>query len=154
MALPDGMTSCAMCVQFSTNGAAWYDASDALSVVEPFEATRMSGEAYVFGEDTAETGVGKREPVEVKVRGVYAEGTTTVYPAYEAYKAFTTTCGGLLAVRWAPAGCTTAHEVWSTQTTDSEVVAFSPPVGDAGSADIIMFDFTVRTSAVTRAAWS
>jgi hypothetical protein len=154
MALPSGMTSCAMCVEYTTHGTDWDDVSDEMSVVEPPTATRMSGEAYVFGEDTAVTGVGKREPVEVTIRGVFQEGTTTAHGFYQAYTEFVTTCGGLFAVRWAPGGCTTDNEVFSTQTADSEIVSLTYPAGDAGSGDIIMYEAVVRTSAVTRATWS
>jgi len=156
MALPDGMTSCAMCVQYNTatGTATWIDASDALSVVEPPSQARMTGEAYVFGEDVAVTGVGKREPVEVTVRGVFAEGSTTAHPFYQIYAQFTTACGGPFAVRWAPASCTTDHEVFSTNTVDSEVVSVTFPAGEAGSADPIMFEAVIRSRDITRAVWS
>jgi len=156
MALPTGMTACSMCVEYSTatGTAAWIDASDSLSVVEPPTVTRMTGEAYVFGEDTAVTGVGKREPVEVTVRGVFAEGSGTGDLNYVVYTEFVEACGGPFAIRWAPGSCTSAHEVYSTATSDSEVVSYTPPAGDAGSGDIIMFEFVVRSHELTRATWA
>jgi len=151
MALPDGMSACAMCVEIMT-GTVWVDVSDNMGVVEPPEQTRMSAETYVFGEDTAVTTVGKREPVEVTVRGVWAEGTAD--PFYSVYAEFTAPCGDPLAVRYSPAGCATSHDAFSTHTTDTEIVSLTFPGGDAGSADTIMYQFVVRSSALTRAAWA
>ena len=151
MALPDGMSACGMCVHLMT-ATDWEDVSDNMSVVEPPTQTRMTGEAYVFGEDLAVTAVGKREPVEVTVRGVYEAATTT--PFYTVWAEFTAPCGDMVAVRWGPEGCTTDDVVFYTSTTESEVVSLTFPGGDAGSGDIIMFEFVVRTPDITRAVWS
>ena len=151
MALPDGMSSCDMCVEIMT-GTAWTDVSDNMSVVEPPEQTRMHGQGYVFGEDVAMVTVGKREPVEVTVRGIWAEGTAD--PFYDVYAAFTADCGDLIAVRWSPGGCTTANDAFNTNTTKSEVISLMFPAGDAESADPIYYQFVVKSNAITRAAWS
>lgn len=151
MALPGGMSACAMCVEIMT-GTAWVDVSDNMTVVEPPEQTRMTGEAYVFGEDNALLGDGKLEPVEVTVRGIWAEGTAD--PFYTVYEQYTTACGDLVAVRWSPAGCATSHDAFSTHTTASECISLTYPAGDAGSADIIMYQFVVRSQDITRAAWA
>ena len=151
MALPAGMSSCAMCVQLWTS-TTWTDVSDNMTVVEAPSATRMTGEAYVFGEDIAVTAVGKREPVEVRVRGIWVEGTTD--PFYNIYTNFMAACGTATAVRWAPGGCTTAHDVFATSTATSEVVELVFPGGDAGSADILAYEFVIRAAEVTRAVWS
>ena len=154
MALPEGMTSCAMCVEWTTSGSAWVDGSDSISVVEPPTQERMTSEAWVFGETTPVIGVGKKSPIEVECRGVYAEGTTTADVFYQVYAANSTGCGTLFAIRYAPAGCTTAHEVFATATTDSRISSLTYPGGDAGSADVIMYGFTVRSTSLTRATWS
>ena len=151
MALPAGMSSCAMCVEIMT-GTTWVQVLDNLSVVEPPSATRMSGEGYVFGEDNAVTAVGKREPLEVRARGIWAEGTAD--PFYTLYTSWTGVCGNLVALRWSPAGCVSTHDAFSTHTTQSELVELVFPGGDAGSADIITYEFVIRTPEVTRAAWS
>ena len=153
MALPAGMSSCAMCVQFMTGTTTtWSTTSSNMSVVDPPTATRMSGEAYVFGEPIALVTYGKREPLDVTVRGIWAEGTAD--PFYNIYLAWTTACGGTTAVRWAPAGCTTAHDAFSTSTTASRVTALTFPAGDAGDGSPIMYEFTVHTPEVTRATWA
>jgi len=151
MALPAGMSSCAMCVELMT-GTAWVDVSDSMTVVEPPEQTRISGEAYVGGEDVALIGVGKRQPMSVTVRGIWAQGTAD--PFYSVYAEFTAPCGDMVAVRWSPAGCATSSDAFYTSTTASEVVGLTFPGVDAASADILMYQFVVRTPDVTRAAWA
>jgi len=151
MALPEGMSSCNMCVEIMT-GTTWVAVSDNMSVVDPPTQTRMAGEAYVFGEDVAMTTVGKREPVEVTVRGIFAEGTAD--PFYTVLTEFAADCGDLVAVRWTPGGCSTSHDAFNTHTTKSEVISLQYPGGDAGTADPIMYEFVVRSPDVTRAAWA
>jgi hypothetical protein len=151
MPLPDGMSSCAMCVEIMT-GTAWVDVSDNATVVDPPEQTRITGEAWVFGEDTALIGDGKLNPTEVTVRGVWAEGTAD--PFYTVYAEFTTPCGDMVAVRWSPAGCATSSDAFSTNTTQSEVISLTYPGGDASSGDILMYQFIVKTPDITRAAWA
>lgn len=155
MPLPLGVSACNMCVEIMT-GTTWIDGNDNMSVVEPPTQTRATGEAYVFGEDTAVTAVGKRAPVEVTVRGVWVAGTAD--PFYTVYSAFTTACGGMVAVRWGPDGCTTDKDVFYTSTSTtapgSEVISLTFPAGDAASADVIMYEFIVRTPEVVRAAWA
>ena len=152
MALPDGMSACSMCVELMAGGTTWTDYSDNLSVVDPPAQSRPTGAAYVFGEDTAVIGVGKREPTTVTVRGVFAEGTAD--PFYAVLTEFITACGDMVAVRWSPAGCATSHDAFYTSTTKSEVVRLQYPGGDAGSADVIMWEFDVYTPDITRAAWA
>ena len=151
MALPAGMSSCAMCVDYMI-GTAWVSIPDNLSVIDPPSQSRMTGEAYVFGEDVALTTVGKREPTEVTARGVWAEGTAD--PFYVFLTTFEIACGGLLALRWSPGGCTTAHDSFFTSTTVSELISLTYPGGDAGSAEPLMYGFTIRTPSITRAAWA
>lgn len=151
MALPEGMSACAMCVEIMT-GTTWTDVSDFMSVVDPPTQTRMSAEAYVFGEDIAVIGVGKREPMEVTARGIWIDGTTGAF--YTVMAEFITACGDMVALRWSPGGCSTTHDAFYTSTTKSEVVSLTYPGGDSGSADIITFEFVVRTPDVTRAAWA
>ena len=151
MALPAGMSSCAMCVDYMI-GTAWVTVLDNLSVIEPPTQTRMTGEGYVFGEDIALTTVGKREPVEVTARGIWAEGTAD--PFYIFMTTFETACGGKLALRWSPAGCVSTHDSFFTSTTVSELISLTYPGGDAASADVLMYELVVRTPSITRAAWA
>ena len=151
MALPDGMTSCTGCVELMT-GTVWVDVSDNISVVDAPTSSRDRGSAFVFGEDTAVISVGKRQPIEVTFRGVFAEGTAD--PFYTAYAAHTASCGNLFALRWSPGGCTTANDAFYTSTTLSEIPDLTPPGMDAGSSDILMWEATVYSPDFTRAAWA
>jgi hypothetical protein len=153
MALPAGMSSCAMCVQImSGTTTTWVDVSDNISVVESPTATKPVAEAYVFGETTPLTTVGKNGPVDLHLRGIWAEGTAD--PFYVVLTQFEVACGGKLAVRWAPAGCSSTHDAFSTSTTNCPVSELTYPGGDAASADVLMYEFTVHTPAITRAAWA
>ena len=158
MALPTGiLSSCTMCVELSTNGTTWSDFSDWLAVVDPSPVTRPTAEQAVFGEDTMATAVGKREPIEVTIRSVYTEGTTTADPFYYIWSQWTTACGGALAVRWAPAGCTTDHQVFSTATATghySRLISQTPPGGDAGEPGPIMWEAVVRAPTLYMATWA
>jgi hypothetical protein len=146
-----------MCVELSTNGTTWTDFSDYLAVIDPAAVTRDTAEQAVFGEDTMATAVGHRNPVEVTLRSVYTEGTTTADPFYYVWSQWTTNCGGVLAVRWAPAGCTTDHQVFSTATNTghySRLISQTPPGGDAGEPGPIMWEATVRAPTLHMATWA
>jgi len=151
MALPVGMSSCAMCVEIMT-GTTWVVVTDNMNVVEPPESSRMQGEGYVFGEDIALLTSGKLEPIEIPVHGIWAQGTAD--PFYTAYLAHTTPCGALLALRWSPAGCATSSDAFSTSTTNSKIANLVYVGGDATDANPLMFSFVVRTPSITRAAWA
>lgn len=151
MALPDGMSSCEMCVEIMT-GTTWVDISDNVGIVEMPAWTRMSAETYVFGEDTAVLGMGKLQPVEIPIRGVFVNGTAD--PFYTIWSEFTTPCGDMVALRVSPGGCTTDDDSFRTSTTASEVLSMTPPGGDAGSADVLLWEAIIRSPDLTRAAWS
>lgn len=153
MALPSGMSSCAMCVEImAASATTWTDVSDNMSVVDPPTQSRMTGEGYVFGEDVGLVTFGKREPVELTVRGIWAEGTAD--PFYTVYSAWTTACGGKTAIRYTPGGCSTTHDAFYTSTTASKVISLTFPGGDAGDASPIRYEFVVRSNDLTRATWA
>jgi len=140
-----------MCVELMT-GTAWVDYSDNLSVLESPTWTRPTAEANVFGETAPLTVTGKHEAVDVTVRGIWAEGTTDAF--YTVYAQYTTACSGLVAVRWAPAGCATSSDAFYTSTTASIVSSVTPPGGDSGAPDVLMWEFVVHSPSITRATWA
>lgn len=155
MAIPSGMSACAMCVEINTSGTTtWNDVSDDVTVVTPGARTRMSGQAYVLGEDIALTTVGKLEPVEWTLRGIYTEGTATTDVWNALYTAQSTACGATFAVRYAPAGCATTSQVFATPVLTTEVISLTPPMGDAGSGDVLMYEAVVRAPAFTWATYA
>ena len=151
MALPTGMSSCAMCVRLMT-GTAWVDYSDNLSVVEPPSWDRDTAKANVFGETAPLTVTGKHNPVDVTIRGIWAAGTTDAF--YVVYAQYTTACSGLVAVQWAPEGCATTSDAFSTNTTKSTVSSLVFPGGDSGSADVLMWECTIHSPDITRGTYA
>jgi len=142
-----------MCVELMAGSATtWTDYSDNLSVLEPPTWDRDTAMANVFGETAPLTVVGKHNPVDVTVRGIFAEGTAD--PFYVVYAQYTTACSGMVAVRWAPAGCATTHDAFYTSTTVSRVSSLTFPGGDSGSADVIMWEFVVHSPDITRATYA
>lgn len=158
MALPVGtLSSCTMCVSLSTDGTTWTDFSDYLTVIEAPEMTRTNGSLPVFGEDVHIITFGKREPFDVRIRGAYVDSTATTNPFSYVWAQWTTTCGGALAVRWAPAGCATTNQVFSTATATGhpcKVTALLPPGGDAASGDPLVWEAVIRANDLYRAAYA
>jgi len=146
-----------MCVELSTEGTSWTDFSDYLSVLTPAPMTRDTGEQAVFGENLKQPGVGKRNPTEVTIRGIYRDATATTDPFHLVWTQWQIDCGGPLAVRWSPAGCTTTNQVFSTATVSTNVsslIGLTMPGGDADSGAPIMWEAVVRTVDVTKATWA
>ena len=156
MALPSGMSACAMCVEITTDGGGttWVDNSDTLSVVTPGAQTRASSDTYVFGEDIALLTWGKKGPMEITLRGVYTEGTGTTDTWNTMYTAHDVACGDDFDVRWAPLGCATTSQVFSTTPGASKIISLTPPMGDAASSDALVFEAVVKTSDMTWATYA
>jgi len=146
-----------MCVQLSVDGTAWVDHSDQVSVIESPVQTRTSGELAVFGEDTMVPTTGKLEPLEITIRGPYLDATATTNAFGLLYSRWTTACGGELNVRWAPAGCATTNQVFSTATATggySKLVSLTWPGGEAGSADPLVYEAVIRAPFIFRAVYA
>jgi len=133
-------------IEISTNGTTWADISGFANSVSVDGGDRQTGEAYTYDGDTAIIAIGKREPVEVTVRVVYTEGTgdpfETVRAAYEG--------GTNLYVRWSPKGGTAGNFQFATGA--GYVTAFGYPVGEAGSGDPVLVEFTVMAASITKSA--
>lgn len=158
MALPEGtLSSCTMCVALSTDGTTWTDFSDYLTVIESDEWVRDSGSMPVFGEDWRINTTGKLNTLQVRVRGAYVDSTATTNPFSYVWAQHTATCGGALAVRWAPAGCETTNQVFSTATATghpSNIVAMKLPQGDAGSGDPLVWEAVIEAPGIYRATYA
>lgn len=158
MALPDeALSSCTMCVELGTSGTSWTDFSDWITVIEPPGMSRMSGEAYVFGEDTAVQTAGKREPFEIVIRGVYEDATATSDPFFYLWSEWNVACGDNVYIRWAPAGCTTTSIAFSTATATTDVstlINLTPPGGSADDASPLLWEATIRAPLLYRAAYA
>ena len=157
MTLPAGtLSNCTVCVALSTNGTTWTDFSTYLGIIEPSAMTRTTGETALFGNDAKLLSQGKKEAFDITIRGVYADSTATTNPFAYVWGQWTTSCGGALAVRWAPAGCATTNQVFSTATAtghNSKLVSLTPPAGDADSGDALMWEAVIRTGDLWKAAY-
>lgn len=155
MTLPEGMSSCAVCVEITDDGGTtWDDVSDDVTVITPGEGTRQTGEAFVFGEDLALVVFGKRDPLDWVLRGVYTEGTATTDVWNTLYTSWSTTCGGTLGVRYAPLGCATTSQVFALPPATAKVTSITPPLVDAGSPDVLMYEATVHANTFTWATYA
>lgn len=125
---------------------AWTDISGWDCAVADSGGDRQMGEVYTTDGDTAIIGQGKRQPRDITVRAVYTEQATDPYAlALAAYRNHT-----VLQVRWSPLGGDTGEKRYTTNSTYSFVINCPPPVGEAGSGDPTVFEFTVHTSDVTQ----
>jgi hypothetical protein len=130
----------------------WIDVSDEVSVLDPGESAKPTSEFYVFGETDSGGLVGKNGPMDITVRGIWTDSTAGHW--YSVWSEHTTACGGFCQIRWAPAGCTTAHLAFTTHSTMSRVASFTYPGGDAASADALVWEAMIHTPAVTIAAYA
>ena len=158
MALPDNaVSSCTMCVELSSDGTGWTDFSDWVTVIEAPEMTRMSGEAYVYGEDSAVLTGGKREPFEIVIRGVYEDSTATTDPFVFLWTEWNADCGDKMHIRFAPSGCATTSQVFSTATATTdygEIVSLTPPALPADDASPLLWSATIRAPILYKATYS
>jgi len=149
MALPVGISPCTMMVEYTLEGTAEVDVSDWVSVVDGARQTRTTGNAYVFGEDTAVITKGKREPVDTTFRFVYTEGTAELFEIARAL--FEAACGGVLGMIWSPKGSATGNFSYATGTTQHAITEFQYPFGEAASGDPIMGEFVIQSTSITKA---
>lgn len=130
-------------VGISANGSAWTDISGYSASVAVDGGDRMTGEDYTGEGDTAILTYGKREPLEITVKVVFTDGVSdpaeTVRAAYEGNTA--------MYVRYSPQG-----QIGDFLYTSSEgrVINHTYPQGEAGSADPVMLEFTVRCATLTK----
>jgi hypothetical protein len=137
--------------ELSIDGTAWTDVSDQMSVIEPPAQSRVRGEIAILGEDTMASTVGKREPVEITVRGPYINSTTTTNAFVILKTQWTTAGGGEMNVRWAPSGTATNALAFATATATggySELVDLTYPGQDGAGSDPLVYEAVIRCPAI------
>ena len=131
-------------IEVSTNNTTWTNITGQANAISVDGGERMTEDLFYFGQDTGEIVTGPREPLEVTVKVVYLESATgafeTVRQAYEA--------GSSLYVRWSPQGGAAGNFQFATDA--GVVTSFGYPTGEAGSADPLMCEFTLRTPKITK----
>ena len=137
-------------VEVSTDGTSWTDISGQASNV-----TVDGGDVPVGEQMTAEGGEAivvssnKLEPRDVTVRSVYTEGATE---AFEVVYARYTGSDKSIYLRWSPAGGVAGDNQYTCAVGGSAaavpITSCTLPELDAGSSDIALFEFTVKTPGI------
>ncbi len=128
-------------VEFKIDSGSWTDMGGEFSKIEVDGGERKSGEAFTQTGDTPILTKGKREKYTVKGSFVYTEGVSTPWKLlWDAFKA-----GSLVQFRWAPKGGATGDYQFSTATAGNVMKNVTAPVGEAGSGDPVLSEFTLET---------
>ena len=140
-------------VEINVNAAcpvtgSWTDISGETTSVGGTEQSRMVGDAYTLEGDTALTGAGKREPLDLTFVIIYTE---TDAEAYEQVRLIfeSTGCGALLCVRYSPRGGDAGEEQLTTAR--GVLTSFTYPALDASAGGVIPGGFTLHTPYLTTA---
>jgi len=122
------------------------DISGALAAVTVSGGDRQLAEEYTADGDTAIITAGKRDPVEVTCRIVYTEGAT------DAFEHVRTEFepGDAYYVRWSPKGGAGGDFRFTSDA--GKIRSMGYPQGEVSGGAPMMFEFTVRTPKLTKAA--
>lgn len=123
----------------------YVDYSGSGNAIEMSGGDRMSSEAYTSDGDTPIVSEGKREPLEITVKGLYtevaAELTEFLRAKYEANER--------IYLRWSPTQADVSGDFIYT-TTRAVIINPVYPSGDASSADLIPVEVTLRCAEVVK----
>lgn len=146
MAQVTGVTSGRVAkVEYSTNYSTYTDLSGGANSIKVGGGDRMSSEAYTFDGDVAAVTVGKLEPVELTFRSLYVASSTGHYAIISGMKNNITPMN----VRFAYDTATTG--AWRFTSATGYVISARPPENEAGAADPLAFDWTVKVPSVAEA---
>lgn len=140
-------------IEISTDLSTWTAISGTVTMVEAPEYERDSQQVFVAGStDIPIVTVGKRNSVEIAVRGLYTDQATDADRVV--FNRFLTTTP-TLAVRWKPRGEESGVSVYATSVDGvtiglAPIISYALPELDPNSADAAAFEFTVRTPAIIR----
>lgn len=117
----------------------YVDYSGQSNAVEVGGGERMSGEGYTADGDTAIVSEGKREPLEIGIKGLYTEIAAELVEFIRAkYKA-----NERIYLRFSPTQADVSGQFIYTST---RAVIINPvwPSGDVSSADLVPVEFTLK----------
>lgn len=135
-------------VEIKIAAGAWTDIGGVHTKIEVDGGERKSGEAFTQVGDTPVLTKGKREKYTVKCSVVYTEGASEPWKLlWDAHKD-----GELVQVRWSPKGGASGDYQFSTATVGNVLKNVTPPVGEAGSGDPVLSEFSLETPDITDAA--
>lgn len=133
-------------IQYSLNGGAWTDmCGEANSISGSGFDRQASADFFTYCGDTPIVLQGKRNSGEVTIHMAVTEGASD--PFVVAMNAQLTK-GSMFRVRWVPKGNTVGNRRYSTDA--GSFITSSPfPFGEAGSADIVAIDITIKAAYIT-----
>lgn len=129
-------------VEIAEDCATWTNISGETQSISGTEQSIMIGDAYTLEGETALTGAGKREPLDLVVTIIYTEADLEAYEI--ARKIFEASdCGNTICIRYSPRGGDAGEE----QLTSIQGVlsSFTYPAIDASAGGVVMGSFTVHT---------
>jgi len=138
----DGMSMANAKIEISEDGNTWTDISGFANSISPDGGELQTGEAYTFDGENAIITTGKKEPLDITFSIVYTEGATDAADVIRGYYDNKTNCY----IRWSPAGGNSGDKQFTAQ---GYIVNPVLPGGEAGSADPVLIEITLRTPKVT-----
>lgn len=140
-------------VEVSTDGTSWTDISGQAAAVNVDGGDVPVGEQMTAeGGESIVVSSNKVEPRDVTVRSVYTEGATE---AFEVVYAQYAGADKTIYLRWSPAGGATGEVQYTCAVGGSAaavpITSCTLPELDAGSSDIALFEFTVKTPGILKA---
>ena len=143
----DGMAFVAAEVFVSPDNAAWTEMSGHGASISVSGGERAVGEQQTMDGDTPIIKAGKRSKIEVTCNYVYTEEAAQ---PFEVLRAIHETVGGLIYLQYAPKD---SDGFWFKS---GAAILHKPgyPGGDAGSPDVLLSEFVISCTALTKAAAS
>ena len=126
-----------------TQTPAWLNISGETNSIEQDGGDRMIEVKHTAAGDTPILTAGKREELTFTVHSLYNEAANDASETVRAAYAAKTP----IQLRWSPKGGTTGQKQYTTAFGFVESYLF--PVGDAGSADAVLTDWSIKVSSVT-----
>lgn len=131
-----GTTAKGLLVEWSTDGSAYNSASGYGVAVEPSGAERDVGEQHTFEGDTPIVGTGKLSAADVTLRAVYTQTDSEFFDVMFDAKENDSD----IWIRYSMFGGASGDKQYTVQ---GKCVMCTPPGGEAGSADIVLFEARV-----------
>lgn len=140
-----GTTAKGLVTGYSTNGSDFTDVSGFGVAVEPSGAERAFSEQHTFEGDTPIVGTGKLSAADVTVRAVYTQVDSEFFDVMYDAKVNDSD----IWIKYSTFGGTSGDKEYVIK---GKCVMCTPPAGDAGSADTVLFEARVVGAQYTEQA--
>lgn len=144
----EGLSFVAADVEVSQDGAVWTDLANYGSSIAVSGGDRGTGEVNVFSDERPIVKAGKKASQDIVIRYVYTE---EVAGPFATMRSWDDAVGGVIYVRYWPAGKTAANFCYSTG--QAIIITFDDPGGEAGSGDPVMCEITAKCEELSRTVW-